>query len=76
MRGVVLNVKGTDDYLRYEHSDVPKISPVVLEKATLFWPDELEEGFEEELITLTKIYYNGFDIRVVEVEVSIEKSVG
>ena len=53
MKGIVIYNKGTEEYARYAHSDQPEVTGVSIHQATVFWPDELEPGFEEELIEMT-----------------------
>ena len=75
MKGVVLYNKEKDAYARYEHSDSPKIIDSPVEQATVFWPDEFEEGYEEELIGMTAMYWHEdpdhIEIKEAEVKITV-----
>ena len=79
MKGIVLHYKsdadpGGKNYIRFEHSDSLNIDDVEIEKATIFWPDELEPGFETELIEMASFAKDcdADHIEVKEVEVTIK----
>jgi hypothetical protein len=71
MKGVVLKVQGTENYLRFAHSDHPEVDEVPIEQATMFWPKEMEPGFESELVGMAQNAHGG-NIEIVKVKVKVK----
>jgi len=74
MKAIVIHNTVTDTYARFEYSDSPYVKHSVIEKASIFWPEELEEGFEKEMLEMTSDAWEVpvEDLKLKEVKVSIK----